>query len=177
MARPAGVNRRIVMLGNPALRGACRPVKDITPDVRKLIADLKKTMLEQEGLGLAANQIAEPLAVFAVNPKGADQDHEPYCIINPRLVATEGSIEREEGCLSIPEVYDVVTRPEFVRVTGLDEDGNERTFEAGGMLARAFAHEMNHLEGVLFIDHLSPVRRKMLASRLAEIEAQERACT
>ncbi len=175
MAEPAGANRRIVLLGNPALRGACRPVEQLTPDVRKLLADLKATMLEQDGLGLAANQIAEPVRVFAVNPRGADQDQEPYCVINPRLVASEGAVEREEGCLSIPGVYDVVTRPELVRVTGIGEDGVERTFEVRGMLARAFMHEMNHLEGVLFIDHLSPVRRRMLESRLAEIEARERA--
>jgi len=177
MAKPAGANRRVVKFGNPALRSACRPVEAINDDVRRLIADLKRTMLEQEGLGLAANQIAESLAVFAVNPRGADEEREPYCIINPRLVATEGSVEREEGCLSIPGVYDVISRPELVRVIGLDEAGKERTFEATGMLARAFMHELNHLEGRLFIDLLSPVRRKMLQSKLAEIEDRERAGT
>jgi peptide deformylase len=164
-----------VLYGNPVLRVESRPVKNITRDLAKLLADLKTTMIEQDGLGLAANQIAEPVSVFALNPRSADQDENPYCVLNPRVVATEGRIEAEEGCLSLPGVYDILPRPELVRVTGQDESGRPVTFDARGMLARAVLHEIDHLHGVLFIDHLSPTRRRMLATRLEEIEAREAA--
>lgn len=173
MGAPAGSNRRIVLYGSPLLRQRCLLVKTLDHDVRRLLADLKTTILAQDGLGLAANQIGESLLVFAVNPRAADIDEEPYCIINPELVATEGAVEREEGCLSIPGVYDVVTRPGLVRIRGLNEAGAPVEVEATGMLARTLSHELDHLSGVLFIDRLGPTRRKLLASRLEEIAARE----
>ncbi|MEO0086437.1 MAG: peptide deformylase, partial [candidate division WOR-3 bacterium] len=115
------------------------------------------------------------VSVFALSPRGADQDREPYCVVNPVVVATEGRVEAEEGCLSLPGVYDYLSRPEFVRITGLDETGREMTLEVHGLLARAVLHEVDHLHGVLFIDHLSETRRRMLGTRLKELEAQEAA--
>ncbi len=176
MSRPPGRNRRIVMYGNPALRRRAVELPELDTGVRRLLADLRVTMIEQDGLGLAANQIGEPVSVFAVDPRGADVDAGPYCIINPRLIAVEGEVEREEGCLSIPGVYEVISRPELVRIAGIDEDGRPVEVEATGLLARAFAHETDHLNGTLFIDHLGKARRALLASRLKEIETREAAC-
>jgi peptide deformylase len=174
MPKPVGRNRRVVLYGNPVLRTRSRRVDELTDEIRQILADLKVTMMEQDGLGLAANQIGEPLTAFAVNPRGADVEMDPCCIVNPKITATEGNIEAEEGCLSLPGLFDFLPRPEQVTVTGTDEEGKPVTLEATGLLARAILHEVDHLSGVLFIDHLSESRRKMLASRLKELEDRER---
>lgn len=174
---PAGICRRIVLYGNPILRTVARQIDKITPEIRQLIADLQATMLRKDGVGLAANQIGVPVAIFALNPQGADIDRPPAGIINPQIIATEGQIEREEGCLSFPDVFEVITRPEMVIVKGIDAAGKIIQIEASGLLARAIIHEYEHLQGILFIDHLSDVRRKLLESRLNEIkEEEQKAC-
>jgi peptide deformylase len=176
MPEPAGTSRRVVLYGNPALRTKSRLIRKITADVVRLFADLKVTLLTADGVGLAANQIAETLQCFALDPRGADIDHKPYCICNPEVVATEGKVENEEGCLSLPGLYDFLKRPEFVRVKGIDEEGKETMIEATGLMARAIMHEMDHLNGVLFVDHLSPSRRRMVGGKLSEFEERERMC-
>ncbi len=176
MIEPVGTSRRVVLYGNPALRTKARPIRAITADIRRLFADLKASMLAADGLGLAANQIAETVQCFAVNPPGADVDAAPYCLCNPQLIGAEGRIEREEGCLSLPGLYDILARPEHVRVRGIDENGREVTVEASGLLARVLLHELDHLNGVLFIDHLSPTRQLMVNSRLQQLAAREQDC-
>jgi peptide deformylase len=173
-AEPAGVNRRVVIYGNRALRTKSRPIEKLTPELVRLLEDLKMTMLTQDGLGLAANQIGETVAVFAINPRAVDVDTEAYCIINPRVVTTEGLIEAEEGCLSLPGLYEILPRPEFVRVAGLDEELRPVTVEGTRLLARALLHEIDHLNGILFIDHLSDTRRRMISTKLKELEEKER---
>ena len=133
-------------------------------------------MLSADGLGLAANQVAETVRCFAINPPGADTDAEPYVICNPEVVATEGKVEAEEGCLSLPGLYDFLPRPEWVRVKGIDERGRELTVEARGLLARAMLHELDHLNGVVFTDLLGKSRRAMVASKLREVEERVRQC-
>jgi peptide deformylase len=174
MARPAGKNRRVVLYGHQALRTKSRPIEQLTPEFIQFLEDLKVSMLTQDGLGLAANQLAETIAAFAINPRAADVDHEPYCIINPQVVATEGLVEAEEGCLSLPGLFDFLPRPEFVRITGLDEELRPVTVEGTRLLARALLHEVDHLNGVLFIDHLSESRRRMFSTKLKELEERER---
>jgi len=174
-ASPDGRTRRVVLYGNPVLRRKAAVIDDIDDDVRRFLADLKATMLDKDGLGLAANQIAVPLMAFAIDPRGADVDAAPYCVLNPSLEASEGTVEREEGCLSFPDLYEVLKRPEKVKVTGIDEQGRPVRIEVDGTLARAFVHEIDHLNGVLFIDHISETRRKLLTSRLGELEQQEAA--
>lgn len=173
MTRPAGKNRRVVLYGHPVLRTKSRLIGEITPEIVQFLEDLKASMLTQDGLGLAANQVAEPVAAFAINPHAADIDREPYCILNPQIAATEGLFEAEEGCLSLPGLFDFLPRPEFVRVTGTDEDGQPITVEGTRLLARAMLHEIDHLNGVLFVDHLSESRRRMFDTRLKELETQE----
>lgn len=171
---PEGRNRRIVLYGNPVLRQSAAQVVEITPKVKQLMADLLVTMLEQDGLGLAANQIGEPLAVIAINPQAAGLDREPCCIINPRITASQGRVETEEGCLSFPGLYEVIARPQVVTVDGIDIHGQPTTLTGEGLMARALAHEVDHLQGILFIDHLSSSRRQLLVDRLRELEERER---
>jgi peptide deformylase len=168
------VNRRVVLYGHRALRTKSRLIESLTPELVQFLEDLKTTMLTQDGLGLAANQIGETVAAFAINPRAADVDTEPYCIINPQVVTTKGLLEAEEGCLSLPGLFEILPRPEFVRVSGLDEELQPVTVEGTRILARALLHEIDHLNGVLFIDHLSDMRRRMLGTKLRELEERER---
>ncbi|MFO7637854.1 MAG: peptide deformylase [bacterium] len=170
---PPGRNRRVVLYGNPVLRQPAAPVRELDARIRQFLADLKTTMLEQDGLGLAGNQLGEPVAAFAFDPRTTGLDEPPTCMINPRVVATEGELEREEGCLSLPGIYEVIPRPELVRIAGIDETGRPVEREATGLLARAFMHETDHLAGRLFIDYLSELRRSLLARRLVEFEERE----
>lgn len=156
------------------LRRRTEIIRNLTAEIVQLLADLKTTMLEQDGIGLAANQIGESVAAIAVNPQAAEVDMEPCCLINPELVTSEGRIEAEEGCLSFPGVYEVVSRPSRVKVLALDERGKPVEIEASGLLARALVHEIDHARGILFIDHIGSVRRKMLAGRLQELEEREK---
>jgi peptide deformylase len=173
--RPDGRARRVVLYGNPVLRRRAAVIGHIDDDVRRFLADLKATMLFKDGLGLAANQVAVPLMAFAIDPRGADVDAAPYCVLNPRIEATEGTVEREEGCLSFPGLYEVLKRPERVVVSGIDEQGRPVRIEVDGTLARAFSHEIDHINGVLFIDHIGETRRRLLAGPLRELKRQEAA--
>jgi peptide deformylase len=168
------VNRRVVLYGHLALRTKSRLIEKLTPELIQFLEDLKMSMLTQDGLGLAANQLAEAVAAFVINPRAVDIDQEPYCIINPEVVATEGLVEAEEGCLSLPGLFDFLPRPEFVRISGLDEELRPVTVEGTRLLARALLHETEHLSGVLFIDHLSESRRRMISTKLKEMEEKER---
>ena len=173
MTRPAGRNRRVVLYGHPTLRTKSRLIDKLTPELVQFLEDLRVSMLTQDGLGLAANQLAEAVTVFALNPRAADVDRDPYCIVNPQIVATEGLVEAEEGCLSLPGLYEILPRPETVRVSGLDEELRPITVEGTRLLARALMHEIDHLNGVLFIDHVSETRRHMISTKLKELEAKE----
>jgi len=168
------VHRRVVLYGHRALRTKSRLIEKLTPELVQFLEDLKASMLTQDGLGLAANQVAETIAAFAINPRADDVDVEPYCVINPQVVATEGLVEAEEGCLSLPGLFDFMPRPEFVRIAGLDEELRPITVEGTRLLARAMLHEIDHLNGVLFIDHLSETRRRLFDTKLRELESREK---
>jgi len=164
----------VVLYGHRALRTKSRLIEKLTPELVQFLEDLKASMLTQDGLGLAANQVAETIAAFAINPRADDVDVEPYCVINPQVVATEGLVEAEEGCLSLPGLFDFMPRPEFVRIAGLDEELRPITVEGTRLLARAMLHEIDHLNGVLFIDHLSETRRRLFDTKLRELESREK---
>lgn len=172
-----GDNRTIRLYGDPILRKKTQPVKKIDDSIKKIIADLKVTMITQDGLGLAANQIGELVSIFCFNPKPVDvknesatpNDIEPIVVINPEIVKREGKEEREEACLSIPGIVEVVLRASEVLIKGLDENGKPIQIKGKGLLARVFQHEIDHLNGILFIDHLSPIRQQMLKKQLEAI--------
>lgn len=143
------------ILGDPILRQSTAPVATITDDIRRLIDDMFETMYAAKGIGLAAPQVGrtERLAVI-------DVDDAPFAIINPTIVLAEGSVKGEEGCLSIPEVYGDVERSARVIVRGLDRDGAPIEVEGTELLARCLQHEIDHLDGKLFIDYLGPFKRR-----------------
>jgi peptide deformylase len=164
-----GRNLEIRVYGDPGLQQKTKAVDKITDEILQLIADLKVTMYEKEGLGLAANQIGVSFSVIVVNPKGAGGDQEPFVVINPELVESSGQIEREEGCLSIPGICEVVARPTKVVVKGIDEEGKTIQINAEGFLARVFMHEIDHVNGVFFVNHLGKTRFELLQNQLKEI--------
>jgi peptide deformylase len=148
------------LLGSPVLRQHSAEVKTVDDEIRRLVADLFETMDAAKGVGLAANQVGVARRVAVV-----DADGDRFVMIDPTIVETEGSSTAEEGCLSIPEIYGDVTRPERVVIEALDQDGTSYRKEASGLKARAIQHEIDHLDGILFLDHLSLLKRGMLLSR------------
>lgn len=157
--------RSIVEYPDPILLKDAEPVTGVDPDVRNLIEDLWKTMYNNQGAGLAAPQVGVGLQVAVVAHEGRR-----YTMINPEVLETEGEERMEEGCLSVPGVFQAVTRPTRVVVEALDENGTKRTIEETGFLARALLHEIDHLKGVLFIDHLSPLKRKLIKKKMERRE-------
>lgn len=169
----------IYLYGHEALREETAPVEENTEGLQTLIDDMIETMHNAEGIGLAAPQVGrtERLFVVDVTPLAAqiEEDGEPVppqpmVLMNPEIVAeSEETTDMEEGCLSIPELREVVTRPERVRVRYRDRDFAEREVEAGSVLARVLQHEYDHLEGVLFTDYLSSFRKRLLRRDLEAI--------
>ncbi len=146
--------RRIVYCGHPALRKKARRVREIDEGLAQLLDDLAETMLVESGLGLAAAQVADPLAAVVVR---RDPDGEEMIeLINPRIVEREGEQEGHEGCLSLPTLRGTVLRPERVVVEAVDREGDEIIIEGEGLMARCLAHELDHLAGRLFIDVVEP---------------------
>jgi peptide deformylase len=148
------------LLGSPVLRQHSSEVKVVNDEVRRLVNDLFDTMDAAHGLGLAANQVGVARRIAVV-----DADGDRFAMIDPVILEAEGRSTAEEGCLSIPDIYGEVTRPERVIVEALDPEGNRYRKEATGLKARAIQHEIDHLDGILFLDHLSLIRRQMLMAR------------
>jgi peptide deformylase len=151
---------RLHLLGSPVLRQHSAEVKVVDNDVRRLIDDMLETMDAAKGIGLAANQVGVARRIAVV-----DVDGDRFAMIDPRLVESEGRATAEEGCLSIPEIYADVTRPDRVVVEALDANGNLYRKDATGLKARAIQHEIDHLDGILFLDHLSLIKRQMLMAK------------
>ncbi len=147
--------RTILTYPDPFLSTKAARVARMDDDVRKLIDDMFETMYSASGVGLAAPQIGEGRRVIVIDVSPVEKEVPPMALVNPEIVAHKGMVEASEGCLSVPGVEGVVARPEFVTVKGLNELGDAVRFEAGGLLARAIQHEIDHLDGVLFIDRLS----------------------
>ena len=147
---------------NPVLRKLCLPIENIDGELVTLAENMVETTLAAPGVGLAANQIGLPWRLFVVNI-GVETDKDNLVtVVNPEITAMEGSELGEEGCLSIPDVISEVNRASQVEIKGYDLDGNEVRYEAQGYLARAFQHEMDHLNGVLFWDNLGKLKRDIL---------------
>jgi peptide deformylase len=155
--------------GDPVLRKKAEPLASVGPEVRDLISDLFDTMYRERGIGLAAPQVGVSQRVFVVDVEGDGGQRTKLALVNPKLVRSSGSVVGEEGCLSIPGIHADVRRHAEVAFEALDESGARITVEAGGLLGRALQHELDHLDGVLFIDRVSAIRRKLLESKLARI--------
>jgi peptide deformylase len=152
--------RDLHLLGSAVLRQRSAEVAEVDDEVRQFIDDLFETMDAAKGVGLAANQVGVTRRVAVI-----DADGHRFAMVNPVVRSATGLSRAEEGCLSIPELYAEVTRPERIVLEALDRSGQPFTLEADGLVARAVQHEIDHLDGVLFIDHVSPLKRQLLVAR------------
>ena len=163
----------IITAPDPRLKAKSAPVEKVDRALRKQIDDMVETMYTAPGMGLAAVQIGVHRRVLVVDPAREGEESLLVRLINPELVwASEDIAVYEEGCLSLPEFYADVERPARVKVRYLDVDGRAATLEAEGFLATCVQHEMDHLEGTLFVDHLSAVRRSVILRKLAKAKKQ-----
>jgi peptide deformylase len=155
---------------DPRLREATTPVELVDDRIRTLIDDMLETMYEAPGIGLAAPQVDVHKRLIVIDI--SDDRSAPLVLVNPQILATEGSERTEEGCLSVPGIYEYVDRAERIRVTALDRDGAELDFEADGLLAVCIQHEIDHLDGKIFVDYLSPLKQKRIRKKLEKQRRQ-----
>jgi peptide deformylase len=161
--------REIIKLPDKRLRLKSEPVKRIDSNIRKLVDDLFATMYDAPGIGLAAIQIGVPKRVITMDLSKKEDDHIPHVLINPEIIwKSKETSKYEEGCLSIPEYYEEVERPAQVRVKYLDLDGKAQEIEASGLLATCVQHEIDHTNGVLFIDHISKLKRDRVLKKFSK---------
>jgi len=160
---------------DPVLRRKAKPVRQVDDNLRKLAADMMETMHLDHGIGLAANQVGSLQRIIVVDVSGMEETPEvpPLVMLNPEVLREEGLWIMEEGCLSIPDIREEVERPELIRVRFKDLDSKDHEIEAAGILSRVILHEIDHLNGVLFIDRLGAVKRKLLRGRLNKIRRGE----
>jgi peptide deformylase len=164
--------REIVQYGSKVLRRKAAPVAEVDAEVGTLIQDLFDTLGEAEGVGLAAPQIGVSRRVIVVDVSGAEPQQPPLALVNPVIDIGQGMATAEEGCLSIPEVYGEVSRYTNVTVSALDRRGEPFQFAAEGFYARVLQHEIDHLDGKLFIDYLAPLKRQLLRGALKRIKKE-----
>ena len=161
--------RQIITLPDPKLRLVSKPIGRIDEALRRLMDDLIETMHEAPGVGLAAIQIAEPIRLLVVDVAKKDEPPQPQVFVNPEVTwSSDGRSVYEEGCLSIPEYYAEVERPASVRARYLDREGKSHEILAEGLLATVLQHEIDHLDGVLFIDHISKLKRDRVIKKFAK---------
>ena len=167
--------REIKILGDPVLREAAEEVGELGDEVRALVRDMFETMYLAEGIGLAAPQVGVSERVIIVDLGEADEEGAgAIALVNPKVVeSSRKKSKAPEGCLSIPGMEEVVERPETVTVEGLDPGGEPWAMEVSGLLSRALQHEIDHLDGVLFIDRVSPLKRRMLLKKWQKSRAEE----
>lgn len=157
--------RTILKLGHPNLLKKSAPIEKIDDEIRALARDMVETMHAAPGIGLSAPQLDVAKRLIAVDLSVGEDERQLHVLVNPEIVSQEGRVVREEGCLSVPEVYEKVARPQKVVVRGLGLDGRTIEIEAADLLARAFCHEIDHLDGKLFIDCLSALKRNLIKKK------------
>jgi len=150
------------LYGDPVLRQVATPVREITAEIKRIIADMTETMWHQVGIGLAAPQVGLPHRILVMD----DGNGGAQALINPVIESRTGTIREEEGCLSLPGVFGVVERSKTITVRAMDADGTPISLEATGLKARIVQHELDHLDGVLFIDRLPPVTRDRIKKKI-----------
>ncbi|WP_295398966.1 peptide deformylase [uncultured Thiocystis sp.] len=154
----------ILTFPDPRLRQKARPVEHVDAAIRRLVDDMLDTMYAAPGIGLAATQVDVPLQVLVIDT--SEHHDTPLCLINPRVLSLEGTEQMDEGCLSVPGFYETVTRAERVSVQALDRAGESFTLDADGLLAVCIQHEIDHLAGKLFVDHISMLKRQRIRRKL-----------
>jgi peptide deformylase len=170
--------RDIILLPSPTLRQVSAPVAAVTAKTRALMDDMLETMYKAPGIGLAAIQLGEPLRIITIDTAKEGDAKRPLFLVNPEIAwASEEKSDYEEGCLSIPEFYEMVTRPAAVNVRYTDRKGEAREIECAGILATCVQHEIDHLNGVLFIDYISKLKRDRVIKKFAKAQKFEQART
>jgi len=154
----------ILTFPNPRLRNKAQPVREVDAGVRRLVDDMFETMYAASGIGLAAIQVDVPLRVVVTDI--SERHDSPLCLINPEIVEREGNEQMEEGCLSVPGFFETVSRAERVRVRARDRDGRPFEIATDGLLAVCIQHEIDHLDGKLFVDYISSLKRQRIRRRL-----------
>lgn len=161
----------VLQYPDPLLRNKAAPVSEVDADVQKIVDDMFETMYEQQGVGLAAIQVNIKQRIIVMDV--SDNQTEPLCIINPEITYREGIQYETEGCLSLPGLFDKVERAEKIRMQALDRDGNSYEIEATGIKAICIQHEMDHLDGIVFIDHLSKLKQERAKKKLQKMRRRE----
>jgi peptide deformylase len=161
--------RPILKYGDDVLHTKARPVEALTPEIDRLIGDMIETMYAAPGVGLAAPQVGEAWRIFVVDISIGRDPNGLIVLVNPEFVEREGMQLEEEGCLSVPGFNATVVRPSRAVVKGLDRQGTEQRHEATGLLARAFQHEMDHLDGTLFVDRLRGIKRDLIVRKIRKL--------
>ena len=164
--------RPILKYPDPRLKQTAEPVKEVNDEIRRLVDDMAETMYAAPGVGLAANQVGVLLRVFVIDIANDDEPSDLRVFINPEITATAGTQTWEEGCLSFPGITEEIRRAEKVTVKALDRDGKPFELEADGLLAVAVQHENDHLNGVVMLDKLSAVKRRLLGRKLARAKSE-----
>ncbi len=162
--------RDILHYPDPRLRNRAQAVERVDDAVRRLVDDMLETMYAAPGIGLAAIQVNVPKRVITIDI--SEHGDQPLCLINPEILELAGRIETEEGCLSVPGIYESVERADAIRARGLDRDGQAVEFEAEGLLAVCVQHEIDHLDGKLFVDYLSQLKRQRIRKKAHKHQRQ-----
>lgn len=161
----------IRIYGDPVLRKRAKEITRVDERLRKLASGMLGMLKDAGGMGLAANQVGKELRILVVDRTRFQLEDSPLIVINPVIVDSHGEQTEEEGCLSLPGTYADVTRPLELTVKGMDLDEKEIVIEAKGILSRVLAHEIDHLDGVLFVDHLGSLKRRLLSKKLSQLSA------
>ena len=161
----------ILHFPDPRLRLKAKPIEKVTDEIRQLANDMLETMYDAPGIGLAATQVNQQKRLIVIDV--SEDKTSPLFLINPELIETEGEREFEEGCLSVPEAYETVTRADTIRVRALNLKGEPFEMDADGILATCIQHEIDHLEGKLFVDYLSNLKRQRIKKRLEKHQKQK----
>jgi peptide deformylase len=162
----------ILTFPDPRLRNRAKPVAEVDESVRRTVDDMFETMYAAPGIGLAATQVNIPKRIIVIDV--SEEQSEPLCLINPEILERTGEEQMEEGCLSVPGFYEPVTRAEQIRVRALDRDGKPFELKTGGLLAVCIQHEIDHLDGKLFVDYISALKRQRIRRKLEKDQRQDR---
>ena len=161
--------RKILTEPDPFLRQKSKKVEQVNDEIRTLMDDMLETMYNAPGIGLAAIQVGEPKRVIVIDLSREDEKKNPLYFVNPELIInSDNNAAYEEGCLSVPGQFAEISRPDKCKVKYLDYNGNEKILDAEGLLATCIQHEMDHLEGILFIDYLSKLKKNMIVKKLSK---------
>ncbi|POO57128.1 peptide deformylase [Agrobacterium rosae] len=159
----------LIILPDPLLRQQSKPIEQVDAEITRLADDMLDTMYDAPGIGLAAIQIGVPRRMLVIDISREDEDRKPVVFINPEILTVSDDVSAyEEGCLSIPDYYAEVERPAALTVGYIDREGKQQTVEADGLLATCLQHEIDHLNGVLFIDHISRLKRDMVIKKFTK---------